>query len=162
MERIGSTGRSSNRPSSRSERKSKSQNSTPASFSKVLDDAESHVEPTDFDTSVNESRDVSLEAMLDEIYSYGDAVKKDQTKQNVLRYKKAVKRFMKIVLDRGLSVSETKSSPNILRQKRYTLVRVIDEKLERLASGVMQTQKNTFHILGKIDEINGLLVDLSS
>ena len=36
------------------------------------------------------------------------------------------------------------------------------EQLERLATGVLANQQDTLEILGKIDEINGLLIDLVS
>ena len=53
------------------------------------------------------------------------------------------------------------SGANIAKRKRFTLVKVIDEKLEALAS-VLAAQKEQLAILAQIDEINGLLVDLVS
>jgi uncharacterized protein YaaR (DUF327 family) len=103
-----------------------------------------------------------LSALLDEIYEIGERLKRDPLPASVLRYKSAVRGFMDLVVRTSLDVVENQSSPNILRQKKYTLIRVIDQKLERLASGVLSTQREALDVLGRIEEINGLLVDLVS
>jgi hypothetical protein len=64
------------------------------------------------------------------------------------------------VVERGLIVEENVSGRNVLNRKKFALIKVIDEKLERLALGILQTQKDQFDILARVDEINGLLVDL--
>ena len=71
-----------------------------------------------------------------------------------------VKRFMKIIVKKSLVTEEHSSGVNILKRKRFTLVQIIDTKLERLAAGVLTEQKEQLEILRKVDEINGLLVDL--
>ena len=45
--------------------------------------------------------------------------------------------------------------------KKSYLLHVIDEKLERLGAYVLQNQKDKLEILRKVDELHGLLVDLS-
>ena len=92
----------------------------------------------------------------------GEKVKKEPRRTSVLAYKRAVKRLVSIAIERGLAVEEQTSSPNILKQKRFTLIKIIDEKLDRLVSGVLINQRETLDVLGRIDEINGLLVDLIS
>ena len=104
----------------------------------------------------------TIEELLDDIYGIGEKLKKNQDHRSVISYKKAVQHLVRIAVDRGMQVEEQTSSPNILRQKRFTLVRVIDQKLERLVSEVLLSQRDTMEILGKIDEINGLLIDLTS
>lgn len=98
--------------------------------------------------------------MLDEIHRLGDLVKRDYRLATVQEYKSAVRGFMQRVVRRGLRISEHASGANILNRKKYALVEVIDAKLERLAIGLVQTQGEQFNILARIDEINGLLVDL--
>ena len=160
MERLGPSGgpsSSSSRP-----RRGKIRSSKGALFSRVIENfdvAPSQVADID---SEFDFRSATLESLLDGIYEVGEKLKKTPDRAHVVRYKAVVKRFIEIVLERGLGIEETTSSPNILKQKRFTLVKVIDQKLERLASGVLQNQRDTLEILGKIDEINGLLVDLIS
>jgi uncharacterized protein YaaR (DUF327 family) len=66
------------------------------------------------------------------------------------------------VVDRSFTVTERTSGGNVLRRKKFTQVQVIDEKLEQLAAGILANQKNQLALLAKIEEINGLLVDLIS
>jgi uncharacterized protein YaaR (DUF327 family) len=49
---------------------------------------------------------------------------------------------------------------SVLKQKRFTLVRIIDSKLDGMASAILRGQLNQRQILEKLDEIKGLLVDL--
>ncbi len=109
-----------------------------------------------------ECADRDLGRLLDSIYEIGERVKKQPDREHVVQYKHAVERLIRIVLKRGITVEESTSSPNILRQKRFTLVKVIDEKLNRLVAGVLVGQRDTLNVLGRIDEINGLLIDLTS
>jgi uncharacterized protein YaaR (DUF327 family) len=46
------------------------------------------------------------------------------------------------------------------KQKRYTMIRVVNEKLEKLAAGIMQNQYSQMEILRRVEEINGLIVDI--
>jgi uncharacterized protein YaaR (DUF327 family) len=73
-----------------------------------------------------------------------------------------VKAFVKYVLRNAVAVEETTSGVNIMKRKRFTLVKVIDEKLEALAASILAAQKEQMSILAQIDQINGLLVDLVS
>lgn len=101
-----------------------------------------------------------LEAVLDRVHELGERLKTDPTLRTVGEYKNAVKRFLKIVVDRCYEVEERTSTKDILRQKKFTQIRIIDEKLERLAAGVMSAQRNQLDILKRVDEIQGALINL--
>ena len=128
-------------------------------FSSVLENAQEGQVP--IGTEYSDLGDSgNLEAILDEIFAIGERVKENPTQDRVRNYKGAVKALIKRVVEQGLAVEERQSSPNILRQKRFTLVKIIDDKLEKLAASVLINQRDTLDVLGRIDEINGLLVDL--
>lgn len=103
-----------------------------------------------------------LEALMDDVHSSGDTLKERQTPETIIAYKNAVKSFVRYVVDRAYTVSETTSGGNILKRKKFFQVQVIDEKLEQMAAGILSGQRNQLSLLGKIEEINGLLVDLMS
>lgn len=103
-----------------------------------------------------------LEALLDDVHSAGDRLKGSQLPDNIVAYKNAVRSFMKYVVDRSYTVTERTSGGNILKRKKFTQVQIIDEKLEQLAAGILSNQRDQLGLLGKIEEINGLLVDLMS
>ncbi len=129
------------------------------SFFSIFDE-KSEGEELGFRTTGIRVSEEALESMLDEIHRLGDVIRKDATLDSVKRYRKAVGDFLHVVVEQGLVVEEKTSGANILNRKKFALVKVIDQKLERLAIGVLQTQKDQFDILARVDEINGLLVDL--
>ncbi len=103
-----------------------------------------------------------LEALLDDIHQIGEQLKENPNRERVVRYKDAVRAFLRKVVREGIAVEENSSGFNILKRKRFTLIRIVDEKLERLAAGVLRNQKDQLEILRRIDEIQGLLVDVMS
>ena len=103
-----------------------------------------------------------LEGLLDDVHSTGDLLKEKQLPDNIVAYKSAVRSFMKYVVDRSFAVTERTSGGNILKRKKFTQVQIIDQKLEQLAAGILSNQRDQLGLLGKIEEINGLLVDLLS
>ncbi len=105
---------------------------------------------------------LDLEDLLDDIHEAGENLKEVPTLQNVKLYKSSVSRFLKFVVKNSLE-TETTAGSNfnpLKKQKKYTIIRVVDEKLERLAAGVLQNQSDKLSILEKIEEINGLIVNL--
>jgi len=159
MEKISSFDRSFRKKNYRSGRK-KSPNSIPSSLS-----FSSLLEPEKGDRTELEVMDftsVDLEDLLDEVHEAGDALKDLPTLQNVKIYKKSVSKFMKFVVKNSLE-TETTAGSNfnpLKKQKKYTIIRVVDEKLEQLAAGVLQNQSDKLYILEKIEEINGLIINL--
>ncbi|HEY9593961.1 MAG TPA: DUF327 family protein [Spirochaetia bacterium] len=104
----------------------------------------------------------TVEEMLDAVFSAGDILKKTPTLEAIKDYKHKVREFIKYAVEHSIAVEETTSGTNILKRKRFTLMKVIDEKLEALALSVLGAQKEQMAILARIDEINGLLVDFIS
>ncbi|MCK5673805.1 MAG: DUF327 family protein [Spirochaetales bacterium] len=105
---------------------------------------------------------LDLEDLLDDIHEAGENLKEVPTFQNVKFYKGAVSKFLKFIVKNSLE-TETTAGSNfnpLKKQKKYTIIRVVDEKLERLAAGVLQNQSDKLLILEKIEEINGLIVNL--
>jgi uncharacterized protein YaaR (DUF327 family) len=100
-----------------------------------------------------------LNDLLDDVHSFGDALKNRPFPDEIQQYKRAVKRFMQFVVHNTFDI---KSEQIKIRgkEKVYTSVTVIDQKLESLAAKVMAGQGEKLGILARINEINGLLVDL--
>lgn len=104
----------------------------------------------------------SVEELLDEVFAAGGALKSAPTLEAIRAYRERVQAFIRHIVDHTLEVAESTSGGNVLRRKRYTLLRVIDGKLEALAASVLSAQREQLGILAQVDEINGLLVDLVS
>ena len=46
------------------------------------------------------------------------------------------------------------------KQNTYTLIKVVDEKLDSLAADILFNQKDSIELAAKVNEISGLLVDI--
>ncbi len=104
--------------------------------------------------------EAALESLLDEVHGAGDRLKENPTVELVRAYKKAVRDFVHYVVERSYAVEERTSGGNILKRKKYYLVQVIDESLERLGAEILRNQRDKLEILRRVEEINGMLVDL--
>ncbi len=101
-----------------------------------------------------------LEETLDQVHQLGEQLSNNPTLSGVKQYKEAVRKFLHLIVKGCYRIDEKTSSKGILNRKKYTQIRVIDEKLERLAIEVMQGQREQLEILRRVDEIYGALVDL--
>lgn len=102
----------------------------------------------------------ALEGLLDSVHAEGDLLKENPTPDRVTAYKKAVRDFMHYVVERSYSLEEKTSGGNILKRKKYYAIAVIDGALERLAAEILRNQRDKLEILRRVEEINGMLVDL--
>jgi uncharacterized protein len=103
-----------------------------------------------------------LGALLDGVHEAGDALKGNPNVDLVQAYKKAVRDFVHHVVERSFSVEQKTSGRNIMKRNVYFRVSVIDESLEKLAAEILRNQRDNLEILRRVDEINGMLVDLLS
>ena len=99
---------------------------------------------------------------MDEVHETGDRLKENPTVDLVQAYKKAVRDFVHFVVERSFSVEQKTSGRNILKRNAYFKVSVIDESLEKLAAEILRNQRDNLEILRRVDEINGMLIDLLS
>jgi uncharacterized protein len=102
----------------------------------------------------------NIEDVLDKVFETGNKLKHEQSIENIKNYKKTVKQFLEYIIRKTIKIEEKTSGINILKRKKFTLIKIIDKKLESLAVDVLGRQKKQLEILGKIEEINGLIVDL--
>ena len=129
------------------------------SFASIVEQSAQEESPL-FDFQMHGDHGQSLEELLDEVHQSGEMLAETQSLGNIKRYRQAVSEFLKLVVGRMLAVEEQTSGGNILRRKRFTQVKIIDNKLESLVQAVLRNQGKQLDVLEKINEIRGLLVDL--
>lgn len=100
------------------------------------------------------------EELLDTIHVLGEELVRAHTLVNLDRYREAIQAFVRIVVSYGLEVQETESGAQVMNRKRFTTVAVVDQKLDRLGSALMATQAEPLALLARVQEIEGLLVNL--
>ena len=113
--------------------------------------------------------DEALTELMDAVHSAGSDLIDRPFAEEILRYKKAVRDFIHYVVENGFAVLEIKGikKKTTLRGKtewkdaKYTQVRVIDQKLEEFAAAILSGQTSQLERVSKLDEIKGLLVDLT-
>ena len=100
------------------------------------------------------------EELLDTIHVLGEELVRAHTLVNLDHYRDAVRAFLRIVVSDGLEVQETESGAHVMNRKRFTTVAVVDQKLDKLAGALMATQAEPLALLARVQEIEGLLVNL--
>ncbi|MDR1893305.1 MAG: YaaR family protein [Spirochaetales bacterium] len=107
--------------------------------------------------------DLPLEELLDELHQRGEKLSQSPTMTEVIDYKRAVRNFVRHVMEHGFGLETregVKFSDPLKPQKQYTIVKIVDEKLEKLAARILRNQESRLDILAAVNEIQGLLVDL--
>lgn len=104
-----------------------------------------------------------MAVLQDEVYSSGANLAENVNEETINKYKKAVKSFVNFALQHSLNVKAvTSGGLNPLKQRNYVIVKVIDEKIDKLTQELLFNQLEKLQILAKLDEIKGLLVNLTT
>jgi uncharacterized protein YaaR (DUF327 family) len=142
-----------------------------ARFSKVL---ESTTQEAMEALPVQSASEEALQELLEDVHSSGDDLKNRPFPEEIKHYKQAVRNFLHYVVENGFALEDQSGIPQYLRpgfkgvrgsdeakyRKPFTMVQVVDQKLEQLAAGIMAGQTTQLELLARIDEIAGILVDL--
>lgn len=119
---------------------------------------------SDFPAEIaNMQKEEAISFLLDAVTVAADQVKQSPFGGAFVEYRKKVSQFMKYVVKNSYDVEmeESARSPRIMRRKKYYLVSVVDEKLDQLAKDILFNQTDQLNLLARIEEINGMLVDLT-
>jgi uncharacterized protein len=131
-------------------------------FSKALEQAAGEmVSESETIGPIGIASDEMLRELLDGVHESGEELKARAVPDTIKRYKTAVRAFLHYIVENGYTAEERISGTNILKRKKFTLLQVVDRKLEQLAAGILAGQSSQLEILAKVDEINGMLVDLT-
>ncbi len=160
MARIDSLGEASSWHVPEKKRAQRKDKTPPRTFSQMVRSAEEGEALSD--ELPDRDRRRTIEELLDGVFAAGDSLKSAPTVETIKGYRQKVRAFVKYAVDHMIGVEQTTSGANIMKRKRFTLLTVIDEKLDNLAASVLAAQREQLTILAQIDEINGLLVDLIS
>ncbi len=119
-------------------------------------------ENTDFLSEIEgKSFDDTLQYLVDSVYSAGDRLKKNPYTDEFKNYRKTLSHFLEFVVKNTYEI-ETHQRKRGKKRVVYTLVNVVNEKLDKLANGILFNQTDQLNILARVEEINGLLVDFFS
>lgn len=101
--------------------------------------------------------------LKDEMDIAGDELKAKQNLEAMEKYRKKVGQFMKYVVRNNFEFIKKKRFGRNRKGRPvdpYCQIQVIDQKLNQLASEMLILHGSNLRLLAKVEEINGLIVDL--
>lgn len=143
----------------KSNRSNKSEPSSKTSFSKVLENRILHAEDKNMASSPLDMD--KLEDLLDNVHFLGEELVVEPSYANVKKYKEKIKEFLEHIVHHAVDLKSDKGQVrHDYRRSKYTIVEIVNQKLDKLAGSVLQNQSHQLKLLDSIGEIQGLLVDL--
>lgn len=103
-----------------------------------------------------------LSALMKDIEEQGAKLAKHMDIKDMKKYRASVKEFMNEIVSRSHEFSRENFLDRRGRHRVYGIVRQVDKNLDELASELIKEEKDNLAILGKIDDIRGLLLDIST
>lgn len=102
--------------------------------------------------------------LMDGVTMAGEELKNSPLPEAYATYKRKITQFLHFVVNNTYDVEIQTGirRPRFKNQKQYTIVTIVNEKLEQLAKDIMFLQSSQISMLAKIEEINGILIDLIS
>ena len=98
-----------------------------------------------------------LGSMMEQITEQGEKIAKHMDK-----YRELVKGFLNEVVNRSHKFSRENFLDRRGRHRVYGIVKLVDKNLDELAGELVKEEKNHLEIVGRIDDIRGLLLDISA
>ena len=101
-----------------------------------------------------------LTLVMEDIVQQGKKLGKHMDVRDMRRYRALIKEFMNEVVNRSHKFSRENFLDRKGRHRVYGIIKLVDNKLDELAQELMKDEKDHIAILGRIDEIRGLLLDI--
>lgn len=110
------------------------------------------------DISVEQFEKLLKEA-VEEVIESGNELVRSPTPSNLKRYKNAIKEFLKLVEKKLYKLSGSFDMTSG-KAKLHVVVEEVNEKLMDLAEKIMKNEWQTINLAARIEEINGLILNL--
>ena len=100
--------------------------------------------------------------MMQEITEQGEKIAKHMDIKDMRKYRELVKGFLNEVVNRSHKFSRENFLDRRGRHRVYGIVKLVDKNLDELAGELVKEEKNHLEIVGRIDDIRGLLLDITA
>lgn len=101
-----------------------------------------------------------LDSMLKNINVQGNLIARHMDIREMKKYRGLIKEFLNEVVNRSHKFSRENFLDRRGRHRVYGIIRLVDEKLDEVAQLLVEDEQKQIDILGKIGEIEGLLLDI--
>ncbi len=103
-----------------------------------------------------------LSGLMKDIEEQGSKIAKHMDIRDMKRYRNLVKEFMNEVTANSHAFSRENFLDRRGRHRVYGIVKAVDKSLDDLAQELLKDEKDNLAILNKIDDIRGMLLDIST
>ena len=103
-----------------------------------------------------------LGSMMKDITDQGEKIAKHMDIKDMKKYRELVKGFLNEVVNRSHQFSRENFLDRRGRHRVYGIVKLVDKNLDELASELVKDEKDHLAIVGKVDDIRGLLLDVTT
>ena len=101
-----------------------------------------------------------LTGLMNDIEAQGKRISEHMDVRDMKHYRALIKEFMNEIVNRSHKFSRENFLDRRGRHRVYGVVKLVDEKLDELAGELVSDEKDHLSILGRVDEIRGLLLDI--
>ena len=98
--------------------------------------------------------------LLGDISAAGERLARSRNLRDMAKFKMLVRKFMQESVETGLTLSASHTWNRYGEGRQLKIVKVIDEKLIELSEDLLDEEQEAVHLLEKIGEIKGLLINL--
>ena len=99
---------------------------------------------------------------MDKIDEQGKRISEHMDIRDMRQYRSLVKEFVNEVVNRSHKFSRENFLDRRGRHRVYGMVKLVDKNLDDLAEALVADEKDHLDILGRVDDIRGLLLDIST
>ena len=103
-----------------------------------------------------------LTNLMKEITEQGERIAKHMDIKDMRAYRAKIKEFMNEISANSHEFSRENFLDRRGRHRVYGIVRQVDETLDELAEELLKDEKDNIAILQKVDDIRGMLLDIST
>jgi len=103
-----------------------------------------------------------LQKLMGDIDEQGKKIAEHMDIRDMKKYRSLVKEFVNEVVNRSHEFSRENFLDRRGRHRVYGMVKLVDKNLNDLAEELVKEEKDHLAILGRVDEIRGLLLDIST
>ncbi|MBQ1597455.1 MAG: YaaR family protein [Lachnospiraceae bacterium] len=103
-----------------------------------------------------------LTGLMGKIDEQGKKIAEHMDIRDMKKYRALVKEFVNEVVNRSHKFSRENFLDRRGRHRVYGMVKLVDKNLDELAQELVSEEKDHLSLLGRVDEIRGLLLDIST
>ncbi|MCC5911033.1 MAG: YaaR family protein [Clostridiaceae bacterium] len=101
-----------------------------------------------------------LEGLYDKIVDQGEKISEKQHLSEIVKYRKLVQEFLDVAVKNSHQFSKQNFLDRRGRHRVYCIVKSVDRELDELTKDFLNQEGDGINILGRLDDIKGMLLDI--